>query len=75
MGVRCAGDASHPPIALELAVRLTSSRDVYPLLRLDVEPGWDFADVLAENQNAWEQKWVDCDITMEGDDDAQTALR
>ena len=75
VGVRCAGDASHAPIALELAVRLTSSRDVDPLLRLDVEPGWDFADALAENQNAWEQKWVDCDITMEGDDDAQTALR
>ena len=75
MGVRCAGDASHGPIALELAIRLTSSRDVDPLLQLDVEPGWDFADALAENQTAWEQKWADCDITMEGDDDAQTALR
>ena len=74
VGVRCTGDASHAPIALEIAARLTSSRDVDPLLRLDVEPSWDFADALAENQTAWEQKWADCDITMEGDDDAQTAL-
>ena len=75
VGVRCAGDASHGPIALELAVRLTSSRDVDPLLQLDVEPGWDFAGALAANQTAWEQRWADCDIVMEGDEDAQTALR
>ena len=75
VGVRCAGDASHPPIALELAVRLTSSRDVDPLLQLDVEPGWDFAGALAANQTAWEQRWADCDIVMEGDEDAQTGLR
>ena len=75
VGVRCAGDASHGPIALELAIRLTSSRDVDPLLQLDVEPGWDFAGALAENQTAWEQRWADCDIVMEGDEDAQTALR
>ena len=75
VGVRCAGDVSHAPIALELAVRLTSSRDVDPLLQLDVEPGWDFAGALAENQTAWEQRWADCDIVMEGDEDAQTALR
>ena len=75
VGVRCAGDASHGPIALELAIRLTSSRDVDPLLQLDVEPGWDFAGALAENQTAWEQRWADCDIVMESDEDAQTALR
>ena len=75
VGVRCAGDASHGPIALELAVRLTSSRDVDPLLQLDVEPGWDFAGALAANQTAWEQRWADCDIVMEGDEDAQTGLR
>ena len=55
--------------------RSTSSRDVDPLLQLDVEPGWDFAGALAENQTAWEQRWADCDIVMEGDEDAQTALR
>ena len=75
VGVRCAGDASHGPIALELAIRLTSSRDVDPLLQLDVEPGWDFAGALAANQTAWEQRWADCDIVMEGDEDAQTGLR
>ena len=75
VGVRCTSDASDAPIALEIAARLTSSRDVDPLLQLDVEPGWDFVSALAENQAAWEQKWADCDIVMEGDDDAQTALR
>ena len=75
VGVRCTGDASHGPIALELAIRLTSSRDVDPLLQLDVEPGWDFAGALAANQTAWEQRWADCDIVMEGDEDAQTGLR
>lgn len=75
VGVRCMGDASHAPIALEIAARLTSSRDVDPLLKLDVESDWNFADELAENQRAWEKKWKDCDIVMDGDDDAQTALR
>ena len=75
VGVRCTSDASDALIALEIAARLTSSRDVDPLLQLDVEPGWDFVSALAENQAAWEQKWADCDIVMEGDDDAQTALR
>ena len=75
VGVRCTSDASDAPIALEIAARLTSSRDVDPLLQLDVEPGWDFVSALAENQAAWEQKWADSDIVMEGDDDAQTALR
>ena len=73
--MRCTSDASDAPIALEIAARLTSSRDVDPLLQLDVEPSWDFVSALAENQAAWEQKWADCDIVMEGDDDAQTALR
>ena len=57
VGVRCTSDASDAPIALEIAARLTSSRDVDPLLQLDVEPGWDFVSALAENQAAWEQKW------------------
>ena len=42
VGVRCTSDASDAPIALEIAARLTSSRDVDPLLQLDVEPSWDF---------------------------------
>ena len=75
VGVRCAGDASRTPIALEIATRLTSSRDVDPLLQLDVEPSWDFAGALTENQAAWEQRWKNCDIVMTGDEDAQTALR
>ena len=50
VGVRCTSDASDAPIALEIAARLTSSRDVDPLLQLDVEPGWDFVSALAENQ-------------------------
>lgn len=75
IGARCSGTASDTPGVLESVCRLTTSRDVDPLLHLGAEPGWTFAEALAENRAAWDRKRADCDIAMEGDPDIQTALR
>lgn len=75
IGVRSSGTASDTPAVLESVCRLTTSRDVDSLLQLEVEPGWTFAEALAESRAAWDKKWEDCDMILEGDPDLQTALR
>ena len=75
IGMRCSGTASTAPLVLEIASRLMTSRDIDPLLQVDIGPAWSFAEALAEEQAAWDRKWEDCGIAIEGDDDAQTAMR
>ena len=62
------------PATLEKLVHIATSRDVDP--RIGTAPAnWSYEALREENRLAWEAKWDDCGILLEGDDDAQTALR
>jgi trehalose/maltose hydrolase-like predicted phosphorylase len=67
-------------IVVDKYVALYTSRDVPPdqvqscaLSAVNSIPGWDQA--LAENQAAWQEEWARTDVEIDGDQEAQIALR
>lgn len=71
----CFGIASGKPLILDIAADIRTSRDNDPLLQMELAPNWSFDTAIAHNRTAWNKKWADCDVLIDGDDDAQTALR
>ncbi|PKO06327.1 MAG: glycoside hydrolase family 65 protein [Chloroflexi bacterium HGW-Chloroflexi-3] len=59
-------------------VGIATSRDAEVPQALAIEAitksqNWDIA--LKENEQAWEQEWERCEVSIEGDDEAQIAIR
>lgn len=71
----CFATASKKPLELEIAAYIHTSRDIDPMLQRELSPDWSFDAAYTENCAAWDKKWADCDVILEGDDDAQAALR
>ena len=67
-------------IIAEKAVSIYTSREVTDpgqaaQAKLDETPGPGWEKCLAAHQAAWLREWDACDVILEGDDDAQLALR
>jgi trehalose/maltose hydrolase-like predicted phosphorylase len=65
-------------ITVEKCVGIATSRDVLTPVDTAVEhalaaESWDFA--LEAHQQAWDQEWERCDVEIEGDEEAQIAIR
>jgi trehalose/maltose hydrolase-like predicted phosphorylase len=65
-------------ITVEKFVGIATSRDASDPVHLAVEhalaaPGWESA--FTAHQQAWDREWERCDIEIEGDDEAQLAIR
>lgn len=65
-----AGDA----LVLEKLTAITTSRDRDPMLA-SLPLNWSFDGLEWENKELWTEKWKMAGITIEGDADAQTAMR
>ena len=65
-----AGDA----LTLEKLTAITTSRDHDPML-IPLSASWSFDRLEQENKKLWAKKWEAAGITIEGDADAQTAMR
>ena len=65
-----AGDA----LTLEKLTAITTGRDHDPMLA-PLPASWSFDGLEQENKNLWAKKWEAASITIEGDADAQTAMR
>ena len=59
---------------IEKLTAITTTRDKDPLIA-PLPLSWSFESLDAENKRRWAGKWERAGITLEGDDDAQTALR
>ena len=59
---------------IEKLTAVTTTRDKDPLIA-HLPQSWDFKPLAAENKRRWAGRWERAGITVEGDDDAQTALR
>ena len=59
---------------LEKLTAITTSRDRDPMLS-PIPAGWTFDGLEQANRNIWAEKWEMAGITIEGDADAQTAMR
>lgn len=60
--------------ALEKLTAITTSRDHDPMLA-PLPLNWTFDELERENKELWAKKWDTAGITIEGDADAQTAIR
>ena len=61
-------------LTLEKLTAITTSRDRDPLLA-PLPASWSFDGLERENQALWAEKWAAAGLTIEGDDEAQTAMR
>ena len=59
---------------IEKLTAVTTTRDKDPLIA-PLTQSWDFESMEAENKVLWAKKWEHAGITIDGDDDAQTAVR
>lgn len=59
---------------LDKLTAVTTSRDCDPMLA-PAPVDWSFDALERENRTLWARKWEMAGITIEGDDDAQTAMR
>ncbi|HET6594473.1 MAG TPA: glycoside hydrolase family 65 protein [Anaerolineales bacterium] len=65
-------------ITVDKFVGIATSRDTQDVVGMAVEhvlaaQNWDTA--LAENQQVWDREWERCDVEIDGDDEAQLAIR
>ncbi len=68
----CAGQT----IMLEKRTAVTTSFDAEPLDLHDLlAPQLDYATLHAEHAALWRERWANADVIVEGDDEAQVALR
>ena len=59
---------------LDKLTAITTSRDHNPMLA-PLPAHWSFDELELENQTLWTKKWETAGITIDGDADAQTAMR
>ena len=65
-------------VAVEKRTAVATSRDLTPRAATDWLSETDrqtFAELHAEHARCWEQRWERCDVVVEGDQQAQRALR
>lgn len=61
-------------LTIEKLTAITTSRDCDPML-VPLPASWSFDGLERENSILWAKKWGMVGITIEGDDEAQTAMR